>query len=305
MTTLSERHAPTPPAAAPVPTPLPFSLLMSVYAGDRPEFLRRAFLSSVTEQQRRPAEVVLVQDGPVPADLLACIDELCAQSPVPVVRVTLPDNGGLARALTAGLASCSHDVVARMDADDISLPDRFSVQLPAIESGADLVGTALLEIGEDEHDVVGVRTPPTQPEVIAHTARLHDPFNHPTVVYRRAAVAAAGGYEHLPLMEDYWLFARMLARGAQVANSEQALVKYRVGAGAYARRGGRQLLRAELALQARFLRSGFVTRREFARNVAIRGAYRLVPTSVRRRAYRLIVATRGARLERRPVPPPQ
>jgi glycosyltransferase involved in cell wall biosynthesis len=297
MTSLNERPAPPHVAA-----PLPFSLLMPVYAGDRPEFLRRAFLSTVQEQQRRPDEVVLVQDGPVSRELLACIEELCAASPVPVKRVLLIENGGLARALEAGLAACSHDVVARMDADDISMPDRFARQLPAIEAGADLVGTALLEIGQDENDVVGVRTPPTLPEVILRTARLHDPFNHPTVVYRRQAVAAAGGYEHLPQMEDYWLFARMIVAGAQVGNSPEALVKYRVGAGAYNRRGGRQLLRAELALQARFLRSGFVSRREYLRNVAIRGSYRVVPAGVRRRAYRLLVATRGARLEHRRAP---
>ena len=298
MTTLSERPA----AAAPAAEPLRFSLLMSVYAGDQPEFLRRAFVSSVHEQQRRPDEVVLVQDGPVSAELLSCIEELCSASPVLVKRVLLPENGGLARALEAGLAACTHDVVARMDADDISLPERFAVQLPEIEAGADLVGTALLEIGSDEHDVVGVRTPPTLPEVITRTARLHDPFNHPTVVYRRAAVCAAGGYEHLPLMEDYWLFARMIARGARVTNSSEALVKYRVGAGAYTRRGGIPLLRAELALQGRFLRSGFVTRRQYLRNVVVRGLYRLVPAAVRRPAYRMIVATRGARLEHRRPP---
>ena len=288
------RHVPLVETA---PGPVPFSLLMAVYAGDEPAFLSRAFTSTVNEQQRRPAEVVLVEDGPVSPQVGRCLDELCEASLVPVTRVRLPDNVGLARALEAGLAVCAHDVVARMDADDISLPDRFARQLPAIEAGADLVGTALLEIGEDEHDVVGRRTPPTRPDVIARTARLHDPFNHPTVVYRRSAVAAAGGYQDLPLMEDYWLFARMIAGGAVMTNQAEPLVLYRVGAGAYARRGGRQLLRAELALQAEFLRSGFVTRRQYIRNVAIRGSYRLVPAVLRRAAYRMLVATRGERLD--------
>ena len=294
MTALSQ------PPALDAPPPrerVPFSLLMSVYAGDRADFLRRAFQSSVEQQQRRPAEVVLVQDGPVPPDITACLDELCAQSPVPVQRVVLPENLGLARALEAGLERCSHDVVARMDADDVSLPDRFARQLPEIEAGADLVGAALLEIGDGEHDVVGRRIPPTSPDVIARTARLHDPFNHPTVVYRRSAVVAAGGYEHLPLMEDYWLFARMIATGAKVTNRPEPLLMYRVGAGAYARRGGTPLLRAELALQTRLLRSGFISRQEYVRNVAMRGAYRLVPSAVRRPAYRLLVATRGRRLD--------
>jgi glycosyltransferase involved in cell wall biosynthesis len=313
MTTLHQPHrraaAPASPLsrslslAVPTPTPLPFSLLMSVYAGDVPEYLERAFASSVDEQLRRPAEVVLVQDGPVPPDLADCLDRVCAGSPVPVTRVVLTENGGLARALEAGLAACTHDVVARMDADDVSLPERFAEQLPVIEAGADLVGSALLEFGRDEDDVVGVRTPPTSAELIARTARLHDPFNHPTVVYRRSAVRAAGGYEHLPLMEDYWLFARMIAGGARVANTVEPLVKYRVGAGAYTRRGGGQLLRAELTLQARFLRCGFVSRPEFVRNLALRGPYRLVPPGLRKRAYRLLVATRGARLEKRRPPP--
>ncbi len=284
-------------SVVPEPLPLPFSLLMSVYAGDCAQFLHRAFTSSVQQQVRRPDEVVLVQDGPVSAELLACMETLGAESPVPVTRVRLDRNEGLAKALEAGLAACRHEVVARMDADDISLPDRFARQLPEIERGADLVGSALLEIGADEHEVVGRRTPPTSAAVIERTARLHDPFNHPTVVYRRSAVEAAGGYEHLPLMEDYWLFARMIASGARTTNRPEPLVLYRVGAGAYERRGGRALLRAEIALQLRFLQCGFTTRREFMRNVVVRGLYRLVPAGLRRRAYRLIVATRGERLD--------
>ena len=275
----------------------PFSLLMSVYERDRPELLRRAFASSVQEQTRRPDEVVLVQDGPVPDDLSACIEELCAASPVPVQRVALPENVGLGPALEAGLAACRHEVVARMDADDVSLPERFALQLPEIESGADLVGSALLEIGTAEDDVVGRRVPPTDPDAIARAARLHDPINHPTVVYRRSAVAAAGGYQHVPLLEDYWLFARMIQRGARVVNRPEPLVLYRVGEGAYRRRGGTALLRAELHLQLLFVRAGFTTPAQFLRNVAIRCTYRLVPAAVRKPVYRALVATRGRRLD--------
>ena len=61
-------------------------------------------------------------------------------------------------------------------------------------------------------------------------------------------------------MEDYWLFARMIDAGARVANVAEPLVKYRVGAGAYARRGGWQLLRSEWQLQRHFRSVGFTTR---------------------------------------------
>ncbi|MBW8485299.1 glycosyltransferase [Actinomadura parmotrematis] len=277
----------------------PFTLLMTVYDGDREEYLRDAFRSAVDEQILRPAQVVLVQDGPVPPELAVALKELVATSPVPVTFVPLAANRGLGPALDAGLAASRHDIVARMDADDVAMPHRFQVQVPLVRAGADLVGAGLLEFGTDLEDIVGLRTPPSDPLDIARYARLHDPFNHPTVVYRRSAVRAAGGYGDLPLMEDYWLFVRMIEAGARVVNVAQPLVYYRVGAGAYERRGGRDLLRSELRLQREMLRQGFITRPQYLRNVTVRGGYRFVPTAIRRPVYRMVVAPYGARRNRR------
>ncbi len=273
----------------------PFSLLIAIYARDRPEFFAQAFTSTVHDQTRRPDEVVVVQDGPIPAALTECLTALTAGSPVPVLHLELPVNVGLGPALVAGLARCSYDVVARMDADDVSEPTRFARQLPLLEAGADIVGTGLREFVHDPADpadVLGSRTPPTDPIQIARAARFHDPFNHPTVVYRRRAVRAAGGYQDLPLMEDYLLFARMLAAGARPANLAEPLVNYRVGAGAYARRGGLRLLRSELSLQRRLRRLGFTTPLQYARNLVVRGGYRLIPEQIRRVAYRALIANR-------------
>ena len=284
----------------------PFSLLLPVYRADSPAFLRRAFASATSQQTRPPAEVVLVRDGPVPPDLAAVLDELAATSTVPVVRLDLPLNRGLARALEAGLARCSHELVARMDADDVSLPHRFAVQLPLLDGEVDtcdVVGSALEEFsgGSDDGEggasgagetTLAVRTPPAGHDAIAVRARFHSPFNHPTVVYRRSAVARAGGYRDLPLLEDYWLFTRMIATGSKAANVTEPLVRYRVGAGAYARRGGVRLLRSELALQRHLLAEGFTTPAQFVRNTAVRGGYRAVPEGLRRLAYRAVFTRR-------------
>jgi glycosyltransferase involved in cell wall biosynthesis len=270
----------------------PFTLLVSTYAGDDPSFLREAVLSSTTAQTRPPDEVVLVQDGPVPDELAAEIKHLADALPMPVRHLELPANVGLGPALDAGLAASSHEIVARMDADDVSLPDRFEKQVALIEAGAEIVGSGLLEFGESVDDVVGRRTPPTDPDVIRRVIRFRDPFNHPTVVYRRSAVLAAGGYTDMALLEDYLLFTRMVEGGAKPANLPEPLVYYRVGAGAYARRGGTALLRSELRLQRRFRELGITSRREYLRNVAVRGGYRLVPEGVRKVAYRRLLANR-------------
>lgn len=267
------------------------SLLLPVWAGDRPDFLAEAFRSTVVDQTRRPGQVVIVRDGPVGAELQARLDELVRDSPVPVELVALQRNAGLGPALDAGLEACKHDIVARMDADDISLPHRFAVQMPILESGVDLLGSGLVEFGTHIGDVVGTRTPPIDTIDILTRARFADPFNHPTVVYRRDLVRSVGGYTDFALMEDYLLWAKMIMAGARVANVAEGLVCYRVGAGAYARRGGLGQLRAELALQRQFRRIKFTSRKQCLRNVVVRGGYRLVPERVRRLAYRKVIAT--------------
>ena len=265
----------------------PFSLLLPVYRGDDPRHLETAFRSTVHEQLRRPDEVVVVQDGQVGPDLASTLERLESTSPVPVRRLRLSHNVGLAQALQCGLAACSHDVVARMDADDISMPHRFLLQLPVIEAGADLVGAAILEFEGDGRLGDGVlRVPPVEADEIARTARWRNPFNHPTVVYRRTAVLSAGGYRELRYMEDYWVFTRMIANGATVVNLPDPLVRYRVDAGAYERKGGVRQLRSELRLQRRLRTEGFTTVGQGLRNSVVRGGYRLVPTAVRRAAYR-------------------
>src|SRR5690606_21204577 len=142
-------------------------------------------------------------------------------------------------------------------------------QVPLVEGGLDLVGTGMLEFLDDIGSIVGRRVPRTEHDDIVRYARFHDPFSHPTVVYRRSAVERAGGYRPLGLMEDYWLFARMIDAGATVGNIAEPLVMYRVGAGAYARRGGWAQWRSELALQRAMRRIGFTTRWQFVRNVTV------------------------------------
>jgi glycosyltransferase involved in cell wall biosynthesis len=274
-----------------------FSLLVSVYDGDHPDYLRRALRSAVDDQTVRPDQVVIVRDGPVRDELAECLDDFSKRSPVPVTFVPIERNGGLGPALDRGLAASWYDVIARMDADDVAMPHRFEVQLPLIEA-ADIVGSGLLEFVADTDDVVGQRVPPVGADEIARFARVHDPFNHPTVVYRRSAVFSAGGYGDLPLMEDYALFARMLQSGARAVNVAEPLVFYRVGATAFKRRGGLALLRSEVRLQREFLRTGFTSPAEFARNVLVRGGYRLIPWWLRRAVYRPMLTV----FSKRPAP---
>jgi glycosyltransferase involved in cell wall biosynthesis len=264
----------------------PFSVLLPVYAGDDAGYVERAFESVTIDQHRPPDEVVVVQDGPVPAPLQALIRELVGRADVPVTVVELPEHRGLGRALGEGMRRCRYDIVARMDADDVARPERFARQVPLIESGFDLVGSSLVEMrGDDETELGDIRRPPLTHARIIRFARFHSPFNHPTVVLRRSAADRAGGYEQLRSFEDYWLWVRMLAGGARAANVEEPLLLYRVPAGVYERRGGVHLVRPEIELQLRMRRLGFISRIQFLRNVLVRVTWRLCPLFLRRWLY--------------------
>lgn len=261
-----------------------FTVLTSVYAGDDPAQFERALESITRDQTMKPNQVVLVQDGPVPADLKASIDRADEIAGQKVDLIELKKNVGLADALQAGLQIAKYDIIARADADDVSLPYRFEKQIPLMENH-DLIGSAIAEFKEDENEWGMIRVLPTTHEEIAKVARFRDPFNHPTVVMRRSALEVAGGYRHLERMEDYWLFARMIDTGARTANIAEPLVAYRVGAGAYSRRGGLELLKSELELQRRMRTIGFTTPGQYARNIVVRAGYRLIPTPVRKALY--------------------
>lgn len=283
-----------------------FTVLLPVYAGDRADRFRAALRSATADQTRRPAEVVIVRDGPVGAELQRALDTAAETTDgVTVHLVALERNTGLAGALNAGLRRCRTELVARQDADDLSRPTRFERLIPRL-ADHDLVGSYVQEFtarpdGTPEPGLV--RTVPLDRAAIRAGARLASPFHHPSVAFRRSVVLAAGGYPALASMEDYALWATLIARGAATANVPEPLVLYRVDAGAYARRGGWGLLRAELRMQRRLRRTGLTSPVQCARNVVVRGAYRLVPETARRSLYRIWQGLRSRRSRSRTTGP--
>lgn len=278
----------------------PFSLLLPVYRADSAQFFERALLSSTTEQTLQPQQVVIVRDGPVSDELQAALQRVKRELPIPVTLVELETNVGLAIALNRGLAACEHEVIARIDADDISLPERFERQWQLMLEGYDLVGTGMVEFERDLSTLGKLRVPPVGFERIRQHAKTHNPFNHPTMMYRRRTLAGIGDYQPFGSMEDYWLGIRLIDGGAKVANLSDPLVAYRVGSGAFVRRGGVRQAKTELVLQRQLLRMGFITRFEYVRNVVVKGTYRVLPSGIKRQLFHRFIGggLRGDRKQR-------
>ncbi len=215
-----------------------YSVLMSVYAKEKPEYLRVS-IQSMLDQTLPPSDFVIVCDGPLPDELWNVLGQFRAQAPELFQLVVLEENRGLGMALNEGLRYCRCGIVARMDSDDISMPHRCERQMACMQSGEySLVGGTLLEFEGDPGNVVAVRSCPEQPEEIRRQARRRNPFNHPLMMYRKEDVIRAGGYQHMPLFEDYDLWARMLKMGFRGYNIQEPLLWMRAGEAMYARRGG-------------------------------------------------------------------
>lgn len=262
-----------------------FSVLMSVYYKERAEFLCQS-LDSVFAQTLPPSEVVLVEDGPLTPALDTVIERYQSEHrELKVVR--LPVNGGLGKALNEGLKHCTHDIVARMDTDDVAMPERFHRQVMYMDSHRDVsvCGSWIAEFLDLPDNIVSVRTVPESHDDIYRFGQRRNPVNHPSVAFRKKAVDHAGGYQDFPLFEDYYLWVRMLMDGAKFHNIAEPLLRFRLSSDMYRRRGGWRYAKTEFRFQRTLMGLGYVTPLRFASNLALRVLPRVVPNQVRARIY--------------------
>jgi glycosyltransferase involved in cell wall biosynthesis len=232
----------------------PFSVAMCVYAGDNAEWFGEALQSITLKQTVRPDEIVIVVDGPVPKTIKNVIHkymEISVQESFCLKPVWLEKNRGLGNALKIAVSQCQYEIIARMDSDDIARRSRFKTQLEILDLNPhiDVVGGDISEFIGDKQNVVGKRTLPVTDKEIKRYAKKRCPFNHMTVMYRKAAVMKAGGYQDWFWNEDYYLWIRMQERGMVFANTGTVLVDVRVGEEMYRRRGGWKYYKSEIRLQ--------------------------------------------------------
>ncbi len=259
------------------------SVLLPVAATTDPDGLRRAH-QSIVDQTTPPAEILLVTNQELPGTIDAAIDELVETHAVSR-HEHVPDAHGLGETLQFGLETCSEPFVARMDADDIATPDRFTAQLPVLtETNVEIVGSHLAEFRDDPDTIQRVREVPLSHDDIAEWMPWRCPVNHPTVLFDRKAVLDLGGYREFPMMEDWDLWARCLAAGLRFRNLDQPLVRAEV-ADLVGRRGGVAYAEAEIRMVRELRRLGIASRRDAVQNLCLRVPPRVLPPRARKRVY--------------------
>jgi glycosyltransferase involved in cell wall biosynthesis len=260
---------------------------MSVHDTDDPVFFDAA-IDSITSQTVCPDEIVLVKDGCLGNGLERVVKKWKTRLKDKLNILAFEASKGLGEALRVGTAHCKCELVARMDADDISVPNRFEKQLAFLEMNPniDVVGSWVGEFSKSPDEVIGLRATPVLPEDICRYASFRNPVNHPSVMLRKNALHTVGGYLPYPGFEDYYLWARLLMRGHKIANIPEVLVKQRISHQFFNRRGGWAYAKQELSFQRELLRMGFISRRVYFVNIVFRISVRCMPLSLRRQIYK-------------------
>lgn len=215
-----------------------FSVLMSVYKKEQPDYLDEA-LTSIEQQTVTPNEIVLVEDGPISTDLKRVILKHKKVFGKGFKDVVSKKNQGLGVSLRLGTKYISNKWIARMDSDDISVPNRFELQLKEVVKNPDIsiIGGQVMEFEGTPAHIVGYRHVPLSDSDIRDYVKWRNPFNHPTVMINKKVLCDVGGYVSFGNLEDYYLWAKIILNKYHVTNLDQVLVYMRADEGMYKRRG--------------------------------------------------------------------
>ena len=293
---------------------------MSIYKSDVPELVRVA-LDSLLQQTLLPNEIVIVGDGPVPAELEEEIEsfkfrvsklrttpnpsfakggnlvpedgkeslETRSQKPETIVTY-LPQekNGGLGEAMRIAAEAAKYDYLARMDSDDICLPDRFEKQMKCFEEDPELslVGGMITEFDGEPENIIAKRILPLEDAEIKRMMRGRCAVNHVTVIFKKADLMKSGNYQPFWKQEDHYLWARMMEHGCKFRNIPDVVVNVRSGKDQIARRGGLRFYKSVVRVFWYMYRHGLISFGYFLYICMVRGIVQvLMPNRLRTWVY--------------------
>lgn len=261
-----------------------FSVLISVYVNDSHKHFDRAIESIWFDQLLRPNEVILIVDGPVgrgTTNKLLKWKKILGDK-LKVLRNK--NNEGLAVSLNTGLRHCSNELIMRMDADDISMPERFRDQVKFMVSNPSVSVLSSDIILFDDEGYSSLRSLPRTNAEIRNYAKFRNPIHHPCVCFRKSVIMKFGGYPLFRTSQDYALWSRLLVEDVRFSNSPNVHLRMRGGSNLIKRRG-LKYFRGELKILKYQHKIGFITTKRYIINVFIRFSIRIMPPIIKKIIY--------------------
>lgn len=267
-----------------------FSVLLCVYYKDNCDHFKAA-LESVVSQTLIPNELVIVCDGKLTTALDKIINEY--EKKYKFIKVCrIKKNSGHGNARRLGIDTCSNNLIALMDADDISVKDRFEKQIKIFEKYPDIsvVGGYIYEFIDSVENIIGSRELPEKDKQIKEYMKKRCPMNQVTVMFKKDAVISSGNYIDWYCEEDYYLWIRMAEHNYRFYNIQENLVYVRVGNEMYSRRGGIKYYKSEKRVQKYMYDNKIINFFEYQYNILIRFVAEVIlPNGIRGFLYKRLL----------------
>jgi len=267
-----------------------YSVLMSVYHKENPLFFEQS-INSMIEQTIKPDEIVLICDGKLTKELDKVIDSFQKKYGELFNIIRYEKNFGLGHALRKGIEACKNEYIARMDTDDISKKDRCEKELAIFnrEKNIGIVGSNIEEFSKDENDIETIRKVPEKNEDIIKFIKKRNPFNHPSVMYKKSEVLKAGNYQEVRFMQDYFLWVDMICNGTIGYNIQENLVSMRANDNLFKRRSGHEYFIIQKKLLKNMKEKKLINSFEYIFYLAIRSISSMLPNSIRKFLFKNIL----------------
>ena len=263
-----------------------YSVLMSVYRKEKPDFLRES-MQSMYDQTVPTDDFVLVCDGPLTDELDSVIAEMQKKFGKRLNILKQAKNHGLGYSLNLGVKECKNDLIARMDSDDVAVKTRCEKELEVFESHPELsvVGGYVGEFEKSAKDVKSVRKVPENNAAIIEFAKSRNPFNHPTVMFKKKDVLKVGNYQNIRFCQDYFLWVELLASGHKGYNIQEILVYMREDGSTFRRRSGKEYFKIQKKLLRQMRKNNFISRGQYVKSLSIRFCSAFAPNWLRQKMF--------------------
>ncbi len=264
-----------------------YSVLLTVYSKEKAEHFRAA-LESIVTQSLPTNDFVIVADGPLNDELDEVIKEYQEKySYINVVRTK--ENRGSGHASQEGLKHIKNEILAKMDSDDISLPNRMEKELAKINEGYDVVGGAIAEFEDDPSKITRVKRLPEEQKDIIKFSKRRNPVCNVTVMYKKSLIEAVGGYNDLYVLEDYTLAIKLLQHGARFINLQEVLVNVRSNIEQMERRSYKILKHNMKELRRYMLKTNYITKCQYLRYNCQTSIFLSMPPFMKKLMYKLFL----------------
>lgn len=263
----------------------PYSVVMSVYERDKCNQIRYS-IDSILNQTYKPNQIVIVVDGPVSFEISEVLRLYEYSHDIELYFLGSNLGSGLAR--NFGITKSTNELIGIMDADDISMPERFQIQIDEmVRLNVDVLGGWIAEFDEDEKNIdhCRIRKTPMEHQCIRKYGQFRNPINHVTILFKKSVFQKIGGYRKIAFYEDYDLVVRFLTAGYKLHNIQKVVVLVRCGNTMFSRRGGFSNVVAEINFFKNIYKLRYISYLQLMFNLGIRVPVRLVPSGIRKLIY--------------------